>query len=229
MFPAATGPVGGVPVGFPQPDPAPPRTTRPVVAPARIRSSRRLTARLEQLEQRFVPSLAIVPSTRAGASVSLRSGRYGRRITSRRTATARAIGIARLARRAIEARQATDAKAGRRIASRERARTFLIGHTAPITFQGIRSSVGLVKTKRDPATEKTEGDCCENKDDSRSRGDRREHRAAGHRAGWNDSLNLARADSALCFSGLFRRCARRTSSSWTASPAIAGSLPPSGP
>src|SRR5450631_1993613 len=59
MFPAPICPVGGVPVGFAQPDTAPPKTTSPAVAPASIRSSRRLTARLEQLEQRSVSSLAI--------------------------------------------------------------------------------------------------------------------------------------------------------------------------
>src|SRR5579862_7023241 len=59
-FPAVTGPLGGVPVGLPQPDAAPPSTTSPVAAPANIRSSRRLTARLEQVEQRSGSSLVIV-------------------------------------------------------------------------------------------------------------------------------------------------------------------------
>src|SRR6516225_7981431 len=47
MLPALTGPVGGDPVGLPQPGSAVPSTSRPADAPASERSSRRSSRRLQ--------------------------------------------------------------------------------------------------------------------------------------------------------------------------------------
>jgi len=140
---------------------------------------------------------------------SRRSGRC-RRWSQVRSSTGRRLRIADLRSRAIGGRQATHAAVFRRSTARKRAHALLIGGARPIVLRGICAGLRLVEPKRDPAAEREE-----NRGGGHDEG-HRDRLAVGHRGG-SDSLNFARADSALCRSGLCGKRASRTSSSSTAS------------
>ena len=160
------------------------------------------------------PSL---PSARLSTAASRRSGRYGHRsqlgISTARAPDRRADSPHNRSRQATHAAvRSSDhsAGAGSNIADRSSQRRSVL--------RGICSSLRLVEPKRDPAAEKAKrGLATMTRAIVGRSAARRDRHAAGHRAGWIDSLNFARADSALCFSGLCGKRVRRTSSSSTAS------------